>query len=61
MMPSDPSKTGRKANGSMAIEAFRLARISDDLREMRQENVWFSGAVAHGVFFTKSLQDGVSR
>jgi hypothetical protein len=44
----------------LAIEAFRLARISDELREMRQENVWFGGAVAHGVLFTKSIQEGVT-
>ena len=60
-MPLDPSKTGRKAYGSRAIEAFMLARISDELAEVRQENVRFGGAVAHGVFFTKSLQEGVPR
>jgi hypothetical protein len=45
----------------MAIEAFKLARISDELTETRQENVWFGGVVAHDVLFTKSIQEGVPR
>jgi hypothetical protein len=61
-MPLGPSRTGRKGSRWMAIEGFRLARRSDELAEMRQENVWFGGAVAQDcVLFAKSVHEGVPR
>ena len=61
-MPSGPSRTGRKGNGSMAIAAFKLAWRSDESAEMRQGNVWFGEALAQDcVLFAKSIQEGVPR
>ena len=57
-----PSRTGRKAIGSMAVEAFRPALRSDESAAMRQGNVWFGKAVAQDcVFLAKSIQEGVPR
>ena len=62
MMPSGPSRAGRKGNRSMAIEAFRPALRSDESAAMRQENVWFGETAAQdGVFSAKSIQEGVPR
>ena len=62
IMPSGPSRVGRKAYGSMAIDAFRLALRSDELAAMRQGNVWFGEAVAQDwVFLAKSIQEEVPR
>jgi hypothetical protein len=55
IMPPGPSRAGRKAYGSTAIEAFRLALRSDESAEMRQGNVSFGEAVAQDwVFLTRA-------
>ena len=62
IMPPGPSRTGRKAYGSMVVDSIRLALRSDESAEMRQGNVSFGEAVAQDwVFLTKSLQKGVPR
>ncbi len=64
MMPSFPSRTGRKGNSSIAIPALVPTRRSDELADMRQENVLFGdnvGAVQDFVLFAKSIQEGVPR
>jgi hypothetical protein len=48
----------------MAIAAFMPARRSDELADMRQENVLFGdgeSVAQDGVFFAKSIQEGVAR
>ena len=46
----------------MAKLAFRAAGKSDELADMRQENVLFGVAVAQdGTLFTKSIQEGRPR
>lgn len=63
-MPSGPSRTGRRGNNSIAIAASMPVWSSDELADMRQENVLFgaSECVAQdGVFCAKSIQEGVAR
>ena len=46
----------------MAKLAFKAAGKSDELADMRQENVLFGVAVAQdGTLFAKSIQEGRSR
>jgi hypothetical protein len=46
----------------MAKLAFKAARISASLADMRQESVSFGNAVEQGgTLFAKSIQDGRSR
>jgi len=61
-MPPGPSKTGRNGNGPIAKLAFKAVGKSDELADMRQENVLFGVAVAQdGTLFAKSIQDGRPR
>jgi len=51
-----------KGDGSMAKLAFKAARISASLADMRQESVSFGNAVEQdGTLFAKSIHDGRSR
>ena len=64
MMPLLPSRTGRKGNCSIASPALIPTRRSDELADMRQENVLSDDnvwAVQGLVLFAKSIQEGVPR
>ena len=63
-MPLPPSRTGRNGNSSIASPAFMPTRRSDELADMRQENVLSGdsvGAMQAFVLFAKSIQEGIAR
>ena len=64
MIPLLPSRTGLNGNSSIASPAFMLSRRSDELADMRQENVLSGdsvGAVQAFVSFANSIQEGIAR
>lgn len=53
--------TGRKGYSSIANPAGIAATSSDELADLRHENVLFADAVAQAfMLFAKSIQEGVS-
>ena len=61
-MPPGPSRTGQNGQSWIAKLAFKAAGKSDELAEMRQENVLFGVAAAQdGMLFAKSIQEGKPR
>ena len=53
--------TGWKGNSSRANPAGIAATISDELADLRHENVLFGDAVAQAfMLFAKSIQEGIS-